>query len=128
MLSCPKSRAQPERTQPDPLIIRNRSSPASLLKASCENIGFLDQNQNLSYITLTCSTVKYEKLECSTQFSINLPGCNNQDGFQLKPYLNFLFISCHISMYSHSLLFFSFLSVLLKLLPWLSVIYCTSNM
>lgn len=128
MLSCPKSRAQPKRTQPDPLIIRNRSSPASLLKASCENIGFLDQNQNLSYITLTCSTVKYEKLECSTQFSINLPGCNNQDGFQLKPYLNFLFISCHVSMHSHSLLFFSFLSVLLKLLPWLSVIYCTSNM
>lgn len=106
LLSCPKSRAQSERAQPDPLIISNHSSPESLLQASCENIGFLDQNQNLSYITLTCSTVKYEKLECSTQFSVNLPSCNNQDGFQLKPYLDLLFISCHVSMQSHSLLFF----------------------
>lgn len=51
LLSCPKSRVQSERAQPDPLIISNHSFPASLLKASCENIELLDQNQNLSYIT-----------------------------------------------------------------------------
>lgn len=36
---------------------------------------------------------KCEKLECSTQFSINLPSCNNQGSFPLKLYLYFLFIS-----------------------------------
>lgn len=49
---------------------------------------------------------KYEELECSTQFSINLPGCNNQDGFQLKPHLYFLFISWNVSRHIHSPLFF----------------------
>lgn len=49
---------------------------------------------------------KFEELECSTQFSINLPGCNNQDGLQLKPHLYFLFISWNVSRHIHSHLFF----------------------
>lgn len=48
---------------------------------------------------------KYEKFKCFPQFSINLPGCNNRDGFRLKPYLYFLFISWNVSRHIHSLFF-----------------------
>lgn len=86
------------------------------LLASYEDIGFLYQNQNVCSVPLACSAVKYEKLEHSTQFSINLPGCNNQDGFQLKPYLYFLFISWNVRRHIHSLLF-SFPEYFIKTSP-----------
>lgn len=65
------------------------------------------------YITLACSAYIVSvsrKNECSTQFSINLPGCNNQ-----KPYL-FLFISWNVSRHIHSLFLF-LSSVFIKTSP-----------
>lgn len=62
------------------------------LQDSFENIGVLYPNQNVSpHVNLFSLNriYKEEKWERSTQFSINLPGSNNQYGFHLKPYLYF---------------------------------------